>query len=306
MQVRILGSAAGGGFPQWNCACPNCRTIRAGKFPGKARSQAQVAVSEDGVSWFLLGASPDLRYQIEACPELHPHDQPRHSPICGVVLTSAELDQTLGLLLLREYQPLSIYASNSVRRILRQHNSMFGMLNRSPEGACWHGIRADTEFQLCTSGGKSGIQCYAVSLSTRYPAYVGNGCHLSPEDAVFGLRLTSSNGRVIAYFPSCGKVNDQMSQALQDSDLLLFDGTFYRDHELKEILGWGPRAMEMGHLPVAGEHGSLRQLAGISAKRKFYIHINNTNPMLNEMSSEYRAVRDAGWELAEDGWQAVL
>src|SRR5438874_8768437 len=129
MHVKILGSAAGGGFPQWNCACPNCRLVRSGKFPGKARSQAQVAVSEDGRSWFLLGASPDLRAQIEATPQLHPRDGVRRSPIAGVVLTNADIDHVLGLLLLRELQPLCVYATASIRRILQEDNSMFAMLN---------------------------------------------------------------------------------------------------------------------------------------------------------------------------------
>lgn len=307
MHVRILGSAAGGGFPQWNCACPNCRLVRAGKFAGKARSQTQVAVSDDGLSWFLLGASPDLRYQIEGCPELHPSGESRHSPICGVVLSSAELDHALGLLLLREFQPLTVYATESVTRILRQQNSMFGMLNRAAEGAYWRSIRTGQEFQLCTPGAKSvGIGCSPVSVSTRYPAYVRHTNELDPEDAVLGLRVSSSNGKTLAYFPSCGKLTQAIEQAVHDVDILLFDGTFYRDDELQQTLGSGPRAAEMDHLPVGGENGSLRRLAAISVKRKLYIHINNTNPMLNESSAEYKIVREAGWELAEDGWQAVL
>jgi pyrroloquinoline quinone biosynthesis protein B len=128
MQVKILGSAAGGAFPQWNCACPNCRSVRAGTFHGKPRSQTQVAITQDGRSWFLLGASPDLRAQIEATPELHPRDGVRQSPIAGVVLANADLDHVLGLLLLRELQPLRIHATASVRGILREDNSMFGML----------------------------------------------------------------------------------------------------------------------------------------------------------------------------------
>src|SRR5271168_3309871 len=130
MRVKILGSAAGGGFPQWNCACPNCRAVRAGTFDGKARSQAQVAVTVDGQSWFLLGASPDLRGQIEATPELHPREGLRQSPIAGAVLANADVDHVLGLLLLRELQPLRVFATASVRSILREDNSMFAMLQR--------------------------------------------------------------------------------------------------------------------------------------------------------------------------------
>src|ERR1700704_1974653 len=137
MLIKILGSAAGGGFPQWNCACANCRGLRAGNFRGKARTQAQVAVSQDGKSWFFLGASPDLRAQIEATPELHPRDGVRQSPISGAVLLNADIDHALGLLLLRELQPLRIYSTASVRRILRGDNSMFAMLQRVPNQAQW-------------------------------------------------------------------------------------------------------------------------------------------------------------------------
>src|SRR5277367_6163496 len=142
MRVKILGSAAGGGFPQWNCACPNCHGVRSGTFRGKARTQTQVAITQDGQSWFLLGASPDLRGQIEATPELHPRAQshreaPRQSPIAGVILANADVDHVLGLLLLRELQPLRIHAAGSVRRILREDNSMFGMLERVANQASW-------------------------------------------------------------------------------------------------------------------------------------------------------------------------
>src|SRR5215469_3968487 len=167
MHVKILGSAAGGGFPQWNCACRNCRLVRSGNFPGKARSQTQLALSPDGASWFLLGASPDLRSQIEGCVELQPRDEPRISPICGVVLTSAELDQALGLLLLREFQPFSVYATDSVIRILRD-NSMYSMLDRAP--VHWHNIRPGQDFQLRAPGGNSvEMNCVPLTVSSRYP-----------------------------------------------------------------------------------------------------------------------------------------
>src|SRR5271166_2216399 len=153
MRVKILGSAAGGGFPQWNCACPNCHGVRAGAFHGKARTQTQVAVTQDGQSWFLLGASPDLRAQIEATPDLRPRAQsrgeaPRHSPIAGVVLANADLDHVLGLLLLRELQPLRIHATASVRHILREDNTMFGMLERVANQASWEDFTPGESFSL--------------------------------------------------------------------------------------------------------------------------------------------------------------
>jgi coenzyme PQQ biosynthesis protein B len=148
MQVKILGTAAGGGFPQWNCACRNCRSLRSGTFPGRPRTQLQVAVTSDGISWFLLNASPDLRTQIEANPFLYPRGSARHSPISGVLLTSADLDQSLGLLLLRELQPLEIFATASIPRILREDNSMFSMLHRTADQARWNDIIPGTAFEF--------------------------------------------------------------------------------------------------------------------------------------------------------------
>lgn len=166
MRVKILGSAAGGGFPQWNCACANCRGVRAGTFHGKARTQTQVAITQDGGSWFLLGASPDLRAQIEATPELHPRVQsgpeiPRQSPIAGVVLANADLDHVLGLLLLRELQPLRAYATSSVRRILREDNTVFGMLERVANQVLWKDFTPGESFPLLSPPGKI-LDCAAA------------------------------------------------------------------------------------------------------------------------------------------------
>jgi pyrroloquinoline quinone biosynthesis protein B len=216
------------------------------------------------------------------------------------------LDQCLGLLLLREFQPLNVYATESVIHILREQNSMFAMLNRGSQPTCWRAIHAGQDFELRTpDGSQTGITCTPISVSSRYASYVPNPANFRAEDAALGLRVSSS-GKTLAYFPSCGELTDSVREAICDVDLLLFDGTFYTDDELVKVLQFGPRAREIDHLPVGGQNGSLRQLAATSAKRKMYIHINNTNPMLNESSAEYRAVRNAGWELAEDGWQAVL
>ena len=174
MQVQILGSAAGGGFPQWNCDCPNCHAVRGGQFQGKARSQTQVAVRSDDGPWFLFGASPDLRSQIESSPELHPGMGRRSSPISGVVLASADLDHVLGLLLLRELQPLRVCAAESVIKILRDENSMFRMLNRIPGLVKWQTIRAGESFTLQSlTGDGSAIDCRAVAAGTARYGYAG-------------------------------------------------------------------------------------------------------------------------------------
>ena len=312
MRVKILGSAAGGGFPQWNCACQNCRGLRSGTFPGKARTQAQVAISADGHSWFLLGASPDLRSQIEAAAELHPREGVRQSPIVGAVLANADVDHVLGLLLLRELQPLRLYATESIRRILCEDNSMFAMLQRIPGQVNWSGFAPGTTFSLLNAAGEdSGLRCHAVSLGTHYPAYVSpkRQSELRLGEASLGLIVESPSGKRLAYMPAVPQIDDVLLKEFDSADVLLCDGTFWSDDELIRIQGSGHNvktARQMGHVPVSSAEGSLRKLAGLRRPRKIYVHINNTNPMLNEAGPEYRQVREGGWEIAEDGWQFDL
>ncbi|MBZ5596894.1 MAG: pyrroloquinoline quinone biosynthesis protein PqqB [Acidobacteriia bacterium] len=304
MRIEILGSAAGGGFPQWNCGCPNCSAVRAGTFPGKARTQTQVALSNDNQSWYLLNASPDLRLQIEATPALHPRGSGRGSGIKGVVLSSADLDQVAGLLSLRELQPFRIYCTPSLCRILREHNSVFGMLNRVPNQVVWTEIKPGESFPVASVDGEdSGLCCEPFSLGSRYPTYVADrSADLSPDEASLGLLLSSSSGGRLAYLPAVPKVDDALLRRLDTADLLLFDGTFWSDDELIRVQGQGATAREMGHIPVSSPEGSLRKLAALRRPRKIFLHVNNTNPMLNESSPENAQVRAAGWEIAEDGW----
>jgi pyrroloquinoline quinone biosynthesis protein B len=309
MRIAILGSAAGGGFPQWNCACGNCSSLRAGSFTGKARTQAQIAITDDNGSWFLLGASPELRAQIEASPELHPGNGVRHSPIAGVVLTSGDLDHVLGLLLLRELQPLRIYATASIRRLLREDNLMFTMLNRAADQARWTDVVPGKTFALASSDEKtSGLMCEAIPLSSRYPAYVPRhrASQLSPCEAVLGIIIQDSAGNRLGYFPAVPAVDDGLLHLLESTDLLFFDGTFWSDDELMQVQSGTSTAREMGHIPVSSACGSLRRLAELRRPRKFFLHVNNTNPMLDESGPEYREVTAAGWEIAEDGWNIQL
>ena len=309
MRIEILGSAAGGGFPQWNCNCENCRRLRAGNFRGKSRTQTQVAVSDDGRAWFLLNASPDLRMQIEKVPALQPSQAVRHSPIAGVLITSADIDQIAGLLSLRELQPFRIYSSPSLRYILRDDNSVFGMLNRVPDQVCWMDVGMEGSFPLLTMDGtESGISCEVFSLEKNYPAYVSQerAAKLNPEEASLGVMLTASSGRRFAYVPAVPAITEPLLRLLETADLVLFDGTFWSDDELIRVQGIGATAREMGHVPVSGNDGSLRALAGLQRPRKVFIHVNNTNPMLDESGPEYREVQAAGWEIAEDGWQLSL
>ena len=312
MVVKILGSAAGGGFPQWNCSCLNCRSLRAGTLRGKTRTQTQIAVQSDSQHWFLLGASPDLRVQIESTPELHPRadrETTRHSPICGAVLLNADIDQVLGILLMRELQPLNAYATLSVRRILTEDNSMFGMLQRVDRQLKWTEISPGKTFSLETpEGADSGLRCRSLSLGRHFPAYVSSTrkLALTLQEASLGLIVESPTGKHLAFMPAVPQIDEGLRKEADSADVLLFDGTFWSDDELIQLQGSGRTALEMGHVPVSSPTGSLAQLAHLKTPRKIYVHINNTNPMLNQGSPEYRQVRDAGWEIAEDGWQFEL
>jgi pyrroloquinoline quinone biosynthesis protein B len=305
VRIEILGSAAGGGFPQWNCNCRNCQSLRAGTFQGKRRTQTQVAVSDGQRPWLLLNASPDLRLQIEAAPFLYPRAGRRDSPIASVLLTSADIDQIAGLLSLRELQPLRVYCTPSLRRILRDDNSAFGMLNRAAKQVMWSEVNLDQQISLTTvEDSDLGVACTVFSLGNHYPVYVSSqrAASLRPEEALLGVILQSSTGARVAYMPAVPAVDDSLLSRLQDVDLLLFDGTFWSDDELIQVQGSGATAREMGHVPVSGPDGSLRKLAGLRRPRKIFFHVNNTNPMLDESGPQYAEVRAAGWEIAEDGW----
>ncbi len=306
MHIQILGSAAGGRFPQWNCGCENCAAVRKDartkKFSGKARTQAQLALSADGLTWFLAGASPDLASQIESSAALHPRAL-RDSPIAGVAFASADLDHVVGLLLLRELQPLRVYAAPSILRILREENSMFGMLNRVEPQVVWTPMTPGAPFPLLSADGKdSGLRCEAHYLSGRYPKYVKSK-DLAPDHATAALFFESASGKRIAYVPAVGSLSDALLEKIRHADLLLFDGTFWSDDELQRVQGSGETAHQMGHIPV---EESLHLLKNSKVERKMFIHLNNTNPILNEASPEHQAVRQAGWEVAEDNWRLEL
>jgi pyrroloquinoline quinone biosynthesis protein B len=309
MLIRVLGSAAGGGFPQWNCACANCGGLRARTLRSKSRTQAQLAISADGRQWFLLGASPDLRMQMEATPPLLPSHQSvsnnRSSPIAGVVLLSAELDHTVGLLTLRERHPLRIYATPSVRKLVADENSFFRMLERELGQSQWNDLRLRERIALQNASGEdSGIGCTAVSVGRKFPffARADKRGDLTSDEAVLGLLLDDAAGRKMFYAPGLGEVKDNLLEIFRRCDVLLLDGSFWSDNELISAAGNGQTSREMGHLPLSGPDGMLQALAQVNGPRKILIHINNTNPILDETSDERRQVTTAGWEVAEDGW----
>ena len=310
MRVKVLGSAAGGGFPQWNCGCANCSGFRSGTLKARLRTQAQVAVSSDPLHWFLLNASPDLRQQILATPELSVAPSSLASPISTILLTSADVDCVMGLLHLREFQPLHIYSTLSVRRILTEENSLFRVLARSNPPVRWDSLSLDRIIPLAppsSPGAKDGFFCKAVPLLGGFPDYVSDSLKGSfpPEEAVIGLQLVHKEKRFF-YAPSVSGVGDDWQRSVEESDLALLDGTFWKDDELIQAKRSRKTARDMGHLPLWGERGMLKLPFRLGKTKRVLMHINNTNPVLNEESPEHRAVREAGWEIAYVGMEFNL
>ena len=306
MRVRVLGSAAGGGFPQWNCGCPNCRGVRESTIRARPRTQESVAVSADGESWYLLNASPEIRAQIESFTPLHPRG-PRHSPVAGVVLTNGDLDHCLGLFSLRESQPLVVYATESVRRGLTEHNMFYRTLERFEGQVRWRRLECGAEIDLSLDGGHpSGLSLLAVAVPGKQPIHLETLQPATPEANV-GLRIRErSTGRTMAYVPGTGSIDEAVHSLIADADCVFFDGTFWSETELIELGLGSKRARDMAHLPIGGPNGSLAQLASVRARHRFFIHVNNTNPILREDSEAAQAVRDAAWVVAEDGMEVEL
>lgn len=305
MRIKVLGSAAGGGFPQWNCGCLNCSRFRAGSLKGGARTQAQVAVSPAVGTWFLLNASPDLRQQLRRDPEFAPKG-PRGTPIAGIILTSADTDCVLGLLHLREFQPLVIYATDSVRRVITEENSLFRTLERSSPPVRWEPLPLDSP--IVFTGADATLCCRAISFEGEYPDFVSSELRptLRKEEAVIALEL-SHGEKNLFYAPSLPSLNECCKALLADNSVALLDGTFWTDNELQNVRGEGKTALEIGHVPLSGPDGLLQQLpAPAKGRRRILIHLNNTNPVLDEESAAYRTVREAGWEVAYDGMEIDL
>jgi pyrroloquinoline quinone biosynthesis protein B len=298
MRVIILGSAAGGGVPQWNCGCEHCRDARA---HGTRRTQSSVAVSADGDRWILLNASPDVGAQLAAHRGLWPRDA-RGTPVRAVALTDAEIDHTLGLALLREgTAPLPLYAPSGVAALLDDQWPLVRVLGafagveprRLPEG------QAVPLADL--AGTPLGISCTAVAVAHRPPRYAPAA---RAGSFAVGLRLADErSGRALAYIPTAGAVDDAVRQVAADSDLLLFDGTFWSDGELRSAGVTAPTAREMGHLPVGGPGGSVALLPRLGVKRIVLVHINNTNPILRRGGPERAEVEAAGLTVGDDGME---
>ncbi|MGB7832196.1 MAG: pyrroloquinoline quinone biosynthesis protein PqqB [Xanthobacteraceae bacterium] len=296
MIAVVLGSAAGGGFPQWNCCCPVCRLAWAGDPRVKPRTQASIAVSADGERWLLINASPDLRAQISATPVLHPKADRRDSPIAAVILTGAEIDQTTGLLTLRERQPFRLLATAATHGFVAG-NPMFSAL------------QPDLVPRLTIVPGECfaplpGIEAELFSVPGKVPLYLEGDRSKNEADVNVGVELRAGTARLV-YVPGAAAVPAPIQDRLARADIVLFDGTLYRDDEMI-LTGTGEKTgRRMGHIPIDGPDGTLVTLAGLSGRRLF-IHINNTNPILIEGSPERAHVTAAGWEVAEDGMEIAL
>ncbi len=307
MRVRVLGAAAGGGFPQWNCNCAGCRRARAGDPAVRPRTQASLAVSADGVRWVLLNASPDLPAQLRAAPALQPgpDDPARGCPVAAVVISGGDIDCVAGLLSLREGHPFALYARDFVHRIFAE-NQVFSVLNK--DFVRFEMLRWEGAVRLRDAAGDGlGLSLEIFAVPGKVPLYQeGEAAELVNDHAVIGLSVRDQEGGSLLFIPGCSRVTDDILLRAGRSKMMFFDGTLWRDDEMIEA-GLGLKTgARMGHVSVSGEGGTLAAFADVRGPRKIFIHINNTNPILCDDSAEAEAVRAAGWEIAYDGMELTL
>jgi len=307
MLLRVLGSAAGGGFPQWNCACVNCGGVRKGLIAASPRTEESIGLSPGDGHWFLVNASPDIRAQIESFGALHP-SQSRSTPIQAIFLTNGDLDHCLGLLSLRENHRLVLYATDSVHRGFTEGNVLYRTLQRFAEQVTWRTLKLDVEEPVLHADGRpSGLTVTAMAVPGKPPIHLEGLVSAGQADQNVGLRFRqSTNGKVLAYFPAVGRITSPVLNALEGADCVMFDGTFWSSDELSAPGFLEKSAEDLAHCPVGGAKGSLSMLSKIAAPHRVFIHINNTNPMLREDSHERKLVEAAGWEVAWDGMEIRL
>ena len=308
LRVVVLGAAAGGGVPQWNCGCPVCRAART-EHPELQSTQASIAINADGNHWFLINASPDLRQQLIATPQLHPAaGKLRHSPISGVILTNGEIDAVAGLLSMREGWPFTIYAHARVLAILKS-NSIFDVLNE--KNVHRQPIAVDKTFEpALPDGSSSGIEVLPFAVAGKSAWYLEGKAHPAGEDGAgdtLGLRIRDKATDKFFYFlAACAGVTDDLKSRLAGAPLVFFDGTVWRDDELI-LAGLGNKTGQgMGHIAMSGDSGAIAALSGLGIDRKIFLHINNSNPALLHDSAERRIAERAGWQIPADGTEIAL
>jgi pyrroloquinoline quinone biosynthesis protein B len=303
MKIRVLGSGAGGGFPQWNCNCNNCRRIRRKEMNGRARTQSSIAVSTDQANWLLINASPDIRAQLEAFPDIQPKQGIRDTGIRAILLIDSQIDHTTGLLMLREGKPLEVYCTEMVRQDLTTGFPVFNML------AHYCGVN---HHPVPTDGGSFTIpdihdlRFYTQALKSKAPPYSPHR-HDPHEGDNIGLIVEQiSTGKKLFYSPGLGEIEPHVLEAVQQADYVMVDGTFWTDEEMCTQQISHKKAREIGHLPQSGEGGMIEVLNGVAKARKLLIHINNTNPILDDHSRERAILDAAGITVAEDGLDLLL
>lgn len=309
VQILILGSGAGGGFPQWNCNTPRSRAAREGQPGLKPRTQASIAVSTDGNRWLLVNASPDFRQQQQANPALWPQQGLRDSPIKAVMLSGGELDHIAGLLSMRERQPFQLYATRAVLDLLAA-NPVFDALH--PSVVTRHAIALDCPFRpLDPQGRDLGLSVEAYAVPGKIPLFMegaGDGNLRGSADTTVGLHIREDGGgNGLHFIPGCAAIDDGLRARLDGAGLLLFDGTLWRDDEMRQAGVGEKTGARMGHISITqlGDPDApgclLHELAGVHIDRRLLIHVNTTNPVLDELSAERAILRQHGWEVSEDG-----
>jgi pyrroloquinoline quinone biosynthesis protein B len=308
LRVVVLGAAAGGGVPQWNCGCPVCLAART-EHPELRSTQASIAISADGDHWFLINASPDLRQQLIATPQLHPAaGKLRHSPIAGVILTNGEIDAVAGLLSMREGWPFTIYAHAKVLAILKT-NSVFNVL--SEKNVRRQPIEQDEAFEpTLPDGSPSGIEILPFAVAGKSAWYLEGKAHPAGDTGAgdtLGLRIRdTATGKFFYFLAACAGVSDELKSRLAGAPLIFFDGTVWRDDELI-MAGLGNKTgQRMGHIAMSGDAGAIAALAGLDIDRKVFLHINNSNPALLRDSAERKMAERAGWQIPADGTEFTL
>jgi pyrroloquinoline quinone biosynthesis protein B len=301
MKIRVLGASAGGGFPQWNCNCPNCDGVRKGKIKAKPRTQSSIAISENNVDWILFNASPDVLAQIKAFPALQPARSIRDTAIKAIILIDSQIDHTTGLLMLREGKPLEIYCTDMACEDLTTGNPLFNVLGHYCT-VNWHKLPTHNGSGFSVIGAQR-LSFTAVPLLSKAPPYSPHRQNPQEGDNV-GIRIEDARtGKNLFYAPGLGKLESHLEPFLKNADCLLVDGTCWTDDELIRFGISKQSSRDMGHLPQSGEGGMISVLKPLTKPRKILIHINNTNPILNEDSRERAELTANGIEVAYDGME---
>ncbi|MCQ4258877.1 pyrroloquinoline quinone biosynthesis protein PqqB [Stutzerimonas stutzeri] len=303
MFIQILGSAAGGGFPQWNCNCANCAGLRNGTLRAQARTQSSIAISENGEDWILCNASPDIRAQLESFPKLQPGRGPRDTAIKAIILLDSQIDHTTGLLTLREGCPHDVWCTEMVHQDLSTGFPLFKMLEHWNGGLSWNPIPLEGTFNIpaCPN-----LRITPIPLRSSAPPYSPHRNDPHPGDNIGLLIEDQQSGGTLFYAPGLGQVSPELLAIMHRADCLLVDGTLWRDDEMRVREVGTKLGSEMGHLHQSGPGGMIEVLDGMSASRKILIHINNTNPILDEDSPERAELGEHGIEVAFDGMSIEL